>query len=133
MKSRDSILIIICSLAVISMLYPFLRREEERKELNECCGNVRVVARALDSYSADHDGHYPNELGMLVPEYLQQLPRCSVSGTVTYQMDTGPRASRNTRDLQDYYYVYCAGENHLDAGVPPNHPGLESTAPVCLK
>ena len=131
MKSRNSILVIICSLAVISMMVPFLQRENDRRDLLDCKENLRTLAVAMENYSSEHDGHYPPELKYLVPNYVESLPRCPASGTISYQMEWGPEAPHNTRAFQDYYFLYCAGENHMVNGLPANYPCYDGGGSYC--
>lgn len=93
---------------------------------NSCRANLQDIGVALESYTRD-SGRSPDGLASLVPEYLSVLPECPQSGRVSYGLETGPGAPYNANNDDNYYFVYCVGENHRGAHLPPNHPQLNST------
>lgn len=89
-----------------------------------CNQSLGDTATALEMYSTDWSGHYPASLDLLTPNYLKTIPECSATGRVTYKLITGKNVGYNTVDggLDDYYLIYCDGENHTGVGVPANYP-----------
>ena len=49
---------------------------EEEPEPGVCSASLEKMTEALLRYSSAHQGRYPNELGELVPEYLQEITPC---------------------------------------------------------
>lgn len=41
-----------------------------------CTSNLKATVTALEMYSVDFDGHYPQSLKQLTPDYLSELPAC---------------------------------------------------------
>lgn len=78
-----------------------------------CAKNLELIAQALDSYKAAHDGQYPSPkegLQGLVPEHLETLPKCA-TGEDTYRVLYGDWAD-NPDDVEDYFLVWCKGPGH---------------------
>ena len=76
-------------------------------------------------YSSDWEGKYPSSLSQLTPKYLKTIPECPAAGSVTYKSLIGPGTAYNTgtaNGFQDYYFIYCGGENHAAVSVPENYP-----------
>ncbi len=91
--------------------------------LTICKSNLKNIGTALEMYSTDYSGHYPRNLGLLVPNYLKALPVCPTAGYVTYRAEFGPSAPGNEKEpFEDYYLVECTGANHLDYQVPADYP-----------
>ena len=98
-----------------------------RKRLTECKTNLKNLGSAMEMYSADWAGHYPTSLDKLTPKYLERIPTCPNSNG-QYQVQVGPNAQGNESRLEDYYYIYCHGENHNGAGLSKDQPALPSAA-----
>ena len=79
----------------------------------------------MEMYSTDWSGHYPDRLPKLVPNYLDALPTCPAGAAMTYEMEYGPEAPHNEAGFHDYYYLYCGGKYHSQAGVPENIPAYD--------
>ena len=45
-----------------------------------CKSNLKNIATALEMYSTDHEGEFPDSLEELTPNYLRKLPRCQRQG-----------------------------------------------------
>ena len=98
-----------------------------------CKVNLVNIAAALEMYSTDWHCHYPTSLGALVPKYIKAIPECPVSGPGSYHMITGPGVGYNrervlkdgssTQPFQDYYLMWCEGNQHHRAtDIPINYP-----------
>lgn len=104
-------------------------------ELTGCQSNLKNIGTALEMYSTDWAGHYPEDTTKLVPDYLRTMPKCPTADKDTYSQmyQTGPDAPGNEPKFQDYYHVECHGHHHKQ--LLANHPyyngliGLE-TGPV---
>lgn len=86
-----------------------------------CISNMKNIGTALEMYSTDNSGHYPDSLTKLTPDYLRIIPTCPAAGKQTY-IDSY-QVSQNP----DAYTFYCIGDNHSDAGIPENHPRYDSS------
>lgn len=80
-----------------------------------CKSTVKNIGTALEMYSTDYDGSYPDSLAKLTPAYLKTIPSCAAAGAVTYQAA-----------LAEQYTVVCAGHHHRASGLPPNFPQYTS-------
>ncbi len=85
--------------------------------LTSCKSNLKNIATALEMYSTDNGGRYPDSLEQLTPEYLKALPICPCAKRVTYSDGYRRHAQ------PDRFSVYCYGFNHESAGIHlPNYP-----------
>ena len=50
----------------------------------QCQKNTKELATALEMYSTDNGGKYPDRLGKLVPDYVSSIPNCPDSGSDSY-------------------------------------------------
>jgi hypothetical protein len=103
--------------------------------LSGCKSNLKNMGTAMEMYSTDWAGEYPENMGLLTPNYLKTIPDCPAAGRNTYSdsLQLGPDADGNTEGYDWYYYFECSGENHRE--LQANYPryngivGLE-TGPV---
>ena len=79
---------------------PLARREQERRQRNDCQRQLREYGTALEMYSTDFAGRYPVSAGSLVPGYLPELPRCPTNNS-TYAVATASNP--------DLYTLICRG------------------------
>lgn len=89
-----------------------------------CCSNLGSLGTALEIYSTDWSGRYPQRLQDLVPGTVAALPTCPAAGRDTYS------ASYARGERPDRYALYCEGEAHRRA-LPrawPNTPSYDSFA-----
>jgi hypothetical protein len=126
-KHRQHILTLIALLALVALAVHLLHGEDPQGQLTECHSNLKNLSTAMEMYSTDWSGHYPDRFEKLVPNYLKTLPACPVSGAVTYEIEYGAEAPHNECGFQDYYYLYCAGEYHSRAGAAENCPALDGS------
>lgn len=85
--------------------------------LTSCKSNLKNIATALEMYSTDNAGRYPDSLERLTPQYLKALPSCPCAQRVTYSQGYRRHAQ------PDRFSVYCYGFNHETAGIQlPNYP-----------
>lgn len=105
-------------------------RQEEVSKARLCRHNVLTIARALDAYSRDHGGPYPDRLSDLVPRYLPAVPVCPSTGTDTYS--AGYQWDQYTKLDQHsgFYLVCCKGRNHRGARWKEDKPAYQSETGV---
>jgi len=112
---------ILIALAVV--IAPNFLRARSQGTLTACKSNLKNIGTALEMYSSDHGGHYPEKLSELTPNYLKTIPTCPCAGKDTYS------ASYRSTANPDYYLVFCSGSNHK--GLPPNFPQYDSVQGLC--
>ena len=95
----------------------------------DCLLEMRHVACALEMYSSDHDGCYPQRLEQLVPRYLWRLSPCQGGGG-------GPLPVYRVSDTREQYDLDCRihADVHLStrpsAGGRASRGGASSGAPT---
>lgn len=89
-----------------------------------CCSNLKNSGTALEMWSTDNEGKYPQTLEPLTPSYLLVALSCPTTDSLVYQYE-----------LKDgVYYLQCPGD-HSDSGVEvaPSYNGevgLVANAPA---
>ncbi len=101
----------------------FARASASRDNLTACCYNLQRVGAALDAWSSDHDGAYPQHLQDLVPKYIADLPRCPV--------DNGAYAA-GYQPHGDDYVLTCPGDRHAGCNVPDGYPRIDTENGITL-
>ncbi len=99
-----------------------------------CHSNLKNIGTALEMYSCDNDGRYPQKLKQLVPKYITEIPRCArvkedSFAARYYKRVYGLSAGDyvySTSDGRNRYKIYCSGNNHKDVGVGENYPQYSS-------
>lgn len=86
-----------------------------------CESNLKNLGTALEMYSTDNNGRFPQRLAALTPLYLKAIPTCPDAGRDTYS------ASYQVAASPDAYTLYCRGNNHAREGMAPNSPQYTST------
>ena len=105
-----------------AILVPNFVRARAQGELTACKSNLKNIGTALEMYSTDYSGRYPNEMDLLTPNYLRNIPECPAAEEVTYRLRTGLDAPGNDAGYEDYYHVECHGPNHTSVSGPENYP-----------
>lgn len=86
-----------------------------------CKANLKSLSAALEMYASDHEGQYPDSLSeLVVARYLSSLPNCPAAGADTYS------ANYVRVGEPDRFALCCAGDHHVRAMMPPNHPSCDS-------
>lgn len=116
--------LVVCGLA--ALIVPQFVLARKQGQLSDCKSQFKNIGVALEMYSTVWGGHYPRNLNQLIPKYLPRLPECPAAGRMTYRADFGRHAAGNTRHVEDYYILECAGENHVGLGVAPNYPAYDT-------
>jgi hypothetical protein len=105
-----------------AVLMPNFVRARSQGQLTGCKSNLKNIGTAMEMYSTDYTGKYPDSMEKLTPNYLRALPECPAAEKVTYRAHMGPNAKGNTEKYEDYYYIECAGHNHQAVSVPADFP-----------
>lgn len=89
-----------------------------------CCSNLKNLGTALEMYSTDNSGAFPDRLSQLTPNYVKTIPTCASAHRDTYSNGysvTHPRVPGG--HAPDAYTVVCEGSYHVNATQwPPNYP-----------
>ena len=77
---------ILMGVALLALvIYPStLPPRTNRSPLRACKSNLKVLSTALEMYSTDWNGLYPEQLSQLTPNYLKTIPRCPKIDRDTY-------------------------------------------------
>ncbi|MCD4784149.1 MAG: hypothetical protein K8T10_10050 [Candidatus Eremiobacteraeota bacterium] len=103
--------------------------------ITRCQCNMKNIGTALEMYSTDYKGKYPEKLDDLTPSYLSKLPRCLPTlkknsiGSRFYKRLYG--LSANDYEYQvsgdrEAYTAFCGGNNHKGFGVRKNFPSYNN-------
>ena len=91
-------------------------------QLTVCKSHLKNLGTAMEMYSTDWQGKYPEILQQLTPNYLKVLPNCPGAGKMSYQLETGLDATGNEAGFLDFYFLKCQGLNHSVHDVPRDYP-----------
>lgn len=96
------------------LLIPNFIKARGQGQLTACKSNQKNLATALEMWSTDHSGHYPERLSEVVPDYLRSLPTCPSAGKDTYSQ------SYSVGTSPDRFQFFCQGHHHpsTDANYP---------------
>lgn len=110
-----------------AILMPNFIRPRQGGQFTQCQSNCKNIGTALEMYSTDNAGHYPDSLDKLTPDYLKMIPTCAGAGEDTYSKSYTSYYKPDNYTL-DKYTFYCSGHNHKDVGAGPNYPQYNSTS-----
>lgn len=93
----------------------------------QCSGNIGSLGTSLEMYAEKHKGKYPEKIETLVPEYLNEIPVCSVQGEFDendpkYKLYVTRYNMKNTpyqyelNDDKTRFTLYCVSNNHIPYG-----------------
>lgn len=111
---------------VLYLRVPRYERARASNEVGACKANLKQLGAAMEMYSAEWGAYPPRGKAQLTPRYLEALPECAPAGADTYVVLSGQAVTYNTQSLQDYFFIYCSGENHAPVGIPSNYPQYSS-------
>lgn len=119
--------VVIGSIALLlgAILGPNIIRARAGGALTACKSNLKNIGTALEMYSTDWSGKYPDSMDKIVPNYLKTIPECRAAGRVTYRVQFGPLVPSNPKAHEDYYLVECVGENHKRVSITGNYPAYD--------
>lgn len=99
---------------------PNFSRAKAQGQLTDCKVNLKKIATALEIWSVDHEGKYPESLTPLVGEYLTRIPDCPAAAQDTYSATY--RRFTDVESEVESYEVYCQGHHHAKVGVEIDYP-----------
>ena len=79
-----------------------------------CCSNLKNLGTALEMWSTDYEGKYPESLTQLNPSYLILMPSCPNSQGRAYGYE---------KDGELNYKLTCSGDHSELGGKPPIYNG----------
>lgn len=130
-------IIIVGILAAI--LIPNFVRARAAGQFTQCQSNCKNIGTALEMYSTDNSGQYPDSIDKLSPDYLRVIPTCAAAGENTYNKsytswNEKPKKKKKKKKTgysfgssMGRYTFYCSGHHHKVVGVEPNYPQYNST------
>lgn len=91
--------------------------DAESEVVAACKENLEVLAGALERFRAEHGGQYPENLGLLIPRYLEELPTCPPP---RLNVDLLPEETRSYayQTTGTAYTVACVGDDHGGRTLP---------------
>lgn len=110
-----------------AILIPNFMRARAQGQMTACCSNLKNIATGLEMWSTDNQGHYPDTLDQITPNYLKVLPTCPAALIETYSSSYTSTKPDPEKGTADSYRLFCRGSNHSAAGVPPDYPQYTST------
>jgi hypothetical protein len=64
--------------------FQFFKYDVSVKQYKQCEDNCKKIGTALEMYSTDNSGRYPEKMDYLIPAYLSKIPDCPAAGKDTY-------------------------------------------------
>lgn len=117
------LMIVIAIIAILAaILVPSYVRARAMSQLTGCKSNLKNIATALEAYSVDNAGHYPNDIELIAPSYMKTLPNCPAASSNTYS------DSYEFTLNPDSYQFFCEGAHHNSLAIPVDHPQWYSSS-----
>ena len=119
-----TLLLVLGCVAVVAAIFvpSFINARSRGSNDTACRSNLKNIGTAMEMYSTDWSGKYPESLSILTPNYLKTIPVCPVSNEMRYRAVFGPGVGYNLggtdesgkkyEGFQDYYLVWCEGQEH---------------------
>ena len=107
-----------------------------RNHYTRCQSNLKNLGTALEMYSTDNEGLYPESLSQLTPRYLKEIPRCfpgkhSKKAIRIYKrlrkVNLGDYRYKRSHNMANYT-IYCNSENHSQLGIKDDYPRYTSAS-----
>jgi hypothetical protein len=105
-----------------------IHRGRTNDTLMPCKSNLKSIGTAMEMYSVDYGGRYPQNFSFLTPNYLREIPECQETGhgSLGYFVECGEGATYNSEGFRDYYFIECVGTGHGYEFVPRNYPQYDA-------
>lgn len=134
-------LIVTILVIVLYILFPPFLRATGSSDYTRCQSNMKQIGTALELYSQDNEGLYPPKMEMLMPKYIDKIPRCPGKDMQGKEWSIGRILPGRGRYEQTYragngyesYTFYCRGLRHSAVGIPFNHPQYSSEEGVIMR
>lgn len=117
---------LVASALLAVILVPNFIQARSRGRFPACKSNLRNISTALEMYSADFSGYYPERMALLEPDYLRAIPTCPSAGRDTYSASYVRAVRPPGATKGDAYTLMCQGANHESAGLEPDFPQYNS-------
>jgi len=120
-----------------AILVPNFQRARGQGQFTQCQSNCKNIGTALEMYSTDNSGQYPDSLDKIKPDYLRIIPTCAAAGKDTYSKSyeswneepkKGKKKKYSFGSAYHRFTFYCSGHNHKAVGAGPNYPQYNSTS-----
>lgn len=111
---------------IAAILIPNFLRARAQGQFTQCQSNMKNIGAALEMYSTDNGGHYPDSLKKIAPDYLREIPTCASAGTDTYSGSYTSVMEDKEQGTEEAYTFYCKGDNHTAVGNSDNYPQYNS-------
>ncbi|MBM3462750.1 MAG: prepilin-type N-terminal cleavage/methylation domain-containing protein [Armatimonadetes bacterium] len=112
------LMVVIAIIAILSsILLPNFVKARSQGRLAGCKTNLRNLASAIESYSADNANRYPSSLNVLTPGHISIIPTCPSAGKNAPYLN-----SYAARSNPDGYSLMCGGSHHGELNLPDNYP-----------
>jgi type II secretion system protein G len=127
------LMIVIAIIAILAaILVPNFLRARAQGQYTACQSNLKNIGTALEMYSVDNGGRYPNATQVttnliFTPTYLSKFPDCPSAGANTY---SGSYVQATTP--AHAYTFYCNGAYHTTFA-PTGYPRYTSKDGLILK
>lgn len=124
------VLVIPVMAILAAILIPSFLAARAQGQFTQCQSNCKNIGTALEMYSTDNKGEYPDNLEKLTPDYLKYIPTCASAGYDTYSKSYKSWAPDDTESGHSTascsYTFYCSGKNHKAVGLTGNYPQYNS-------
>lgn len=104
------------------LLQPF-RSARPDPHQQACRDNMESLAKAVGTYTQEHEGQLPQNLYQLVPD---SLPQCPAAAEPSYRYESGPGAGYGEGGPESFL-ITCSGGYHRDWGTTGRFPAYDST------
>jgi len=115
-----------CIALIAAVVFPNFIRSRDGGTTTACKSNLKNLGTALEMYSTDCNGSYPDGLARLTPRYLRVVPTCATVGRDTYSANYAVSHGAGREKKAEAYTIVCAGHHHGGAGLGPNLPQYNS-------
>ena len=87
MKPIELFLCLVLAIVTAAIAVPIYQTHVAKRQLTDCCTNLKNIGTAMEMYSTDFAGRYPHvgtwgsdkeplDLAILAPNYLSTIPTC---------------------------------------------------------
>jgi type II secretion system protein G len=123
------LMIVIAIIAILAaILVPNFLKARAQGQLTACQSNLKNMGTALEMYSTDNAGRYPDALSKLVSDYLKSVPTCPAAGSDTYT------SGYTNATAPDNCTMYCGANVHKSAGIATaNYPQYTASGGLITK
>jgi len=111
------VILILTAITTFFIIPQYTRARESEKALN-CKLNLARIATAINLYARGNNGQCPDEIGKIVPKYINSIPRCPAAGIDTYSKSYTYHVNRGHGGYS--FTIFCKGHYHKN--LSPDNP-----------